>query len=94
MGSFFLQKGLVISYQGQILEYDSRSANEIYFENQKTGQKITLTESAFWSAHTSLQLKIVDAFSSPEALVIKPESTEGLQNFRDLNLIPEKYQLD
>lgn len=94
MGSFFLQKGLVISYQGQILEYDSRSANEIYFENQKTGQKITLTESAFWSAHTSLQLKIVGAFSSPEALVIKPESTEALQNFRDLNLIPEKYQLD
>lgn len=94
MGSFFLQKGLVISYQGQILEYDSRSANEIYFENQKTGQKITLTESAFWSAHTSLQLKIVDAFSSPEALVIKPESTEALQNFRDLNLIPERYQLD
>ncbi|MBS4018217.1 MAG: transposase family protein [Dechloromonas sp.] len=94
MGSFFLQKGLVISYQGQILEYDSRSANEIYFENQKTGKKITLTESEFWSAHISLQLKIVDAFSSPETLVIKPESTEALQNFRDLNLIPERYQLD
>lgn len=94
MGSFFLQKGLVISYQGQILEYDSRSTEELYFENPKTGQKKTLTESEFWSAQASLQLKIIDAFSSPEALVIKPDSSDALQNFRDLNLIPEKYQLD
>jgi len=50
MGSFFLQKGLVISYQGQTLEYDSRSTEELYFENPNTGQKRTLTESEFWSA--------------------------------------------
>lgn len=94
MGSFFLQKGLVVAYFGQILEYDSRAGEELYFENPETGQKKTLTEPEFWSAHASLQLKIVDAFSSRDALVIKPESTERLNTFRDLNLIKEKYQLD
>lgn len=94
MGSFFLQKGLVISFQGQVLEYDSRTADELYFENPKTGQKITITEAQFWSAQASLELKIVDAFSSPNALIIKPESAETARVFRDLNLLPEKYQLD
>jgi len=94
MGSFFLQKGLVIAYRGQILEYGSRFGNELYFEDPKTGQKKTLTESEFWSAHISQQLKIVDAFSSPDVLIIKPESTEDIRNFRDLNRIPDKYQLD
>lgn len=94
MGSFFLQKGLVISYAGQILEYASRTADELYFEDSETGQRKTLTEPEFWSAHASLQLKIINAFSSPNELILKPEASQSIQTFRDLNLIPKKYQLD
>lgn len=94
MGSFFLQKGLVVTYHGQILEYDSRAGEEIYFEDPKTGQLKTLTESEFWSAKETQALQIVDAFSSPKALVIKPNSAANLCDFNDLNRIPTKYQLD
>jgi len=94
MGSFFLQKGLVISYHGQILEYDSRAGGELYFEDPKTGQKKTLTESEFWSAKECQSLHIVDAFSSPNALIIQPDQNANLRDFKDLNRIPSKYQLD
>lgn len=94
MGSFFLQKGLVIAYQGQILEYDSRAGEELYFEDPKTGQRKTLTEGEFWSAQQTNALQIVDAFSSPNLLAIKPDSSATLRDFKDLNRIPTKYQLD
>lgn len=94
MGSFFLQKGLVIAYQGQIFEYDSRAGNELYFEDPETGQRKTLTELEFWSSQQTNRLRIVDAFSSPGQLQIPKLITESLADFKDLNALPTKYQLD
>jgi putative transposase len=92
MGSFFLQQGLVISRRGQTLEYDSRADNEIYFEEPETGKRVTLLESAFWGELQTKRLKIVDAFSSPNTLLL-PQEPQAAQ-FRNLADLPLKYQAD
>jgi putative transposase len=92
MGSFFLQKGLVIRRRGQDLEYDSRSGDELYFEDPKTGQKVTLKEHEFWGEHQTRRLTIVDAFSTPTVLEIPSEMPD--QQFRNLADLSQKYQDD
>jgi len=92
MGSFFLQDGLVISRLGQILEYDSRTATELYFEEPTTGTRVTLTESDFWTELQTKRLGVVDAFSSPKTLIVPPENPEV--QFRNLADLPTKFQND
>ena len=94
MGSFFFQKGLVILYDGQLLEYNSRIDNELYFEEPESGRRRTLTEPEFWSAQQTNALRIVDAFSSPNQLILPSTVDQGVSNVKDLNTIPNKYQLD
>lgn len=92
MGSFFLQNGLVISRFGQILEFTARAEDEIYFEDPTTGKRITLKESAFWAEFQTKRLTVVDAFSSPKALVLPTESPQV--QIRNLCDLPQKYQSD
>lgn len=93
MGTFFLQTGLVVSRQGQTLEYVSRAENELYFDEPMTGRRITLTEPRFWSEFQTNALSIVDAFSSPKLLRTPPPETAAAQ-FKNLADLPEKYQRD
>lgn len=92
MGTFFFQNGLVISRLGQILEYNARAEDEIYFEEPGTGKRLTLKESVFWAEFQTRKLTIVDAFSSPKALVLAPQAPEV--QFRNLADLPQKYQAD
>ncbi len=92
MGSFFLQKGLVISRLGQILEFSARAKDDLYFEDPTSGQRLTLKENLFWSELQTKRLSIVDAFSSPNVLEL-PSETQEVQ-FRNLADLPQKFQDD
>jgi len=92
MGSFFLQEGLVISRRGQIIEYVARTESDLYFEDPSSGERVTVTEHEFWSEFQTKQLTVVNAFSSPKALIL-PAEPQTLQ-FHNLADVPQRYQDD
>lgn len=93
MGSFFLEKGLVIRREGQVLEYSSRWGDEIYFEGVETGKRINLSETQFWYEYQIKSIEVIDAFSSPSLLLIAENKQEPTL-LQDLEAIPNKYQID
>lgn len=92
MGSFFLAEGLVILRLGKLLEFAARADDELYFEEPETGSRITLTESQFWTELHTQRISVVNAFSSPKALLPPPQPlpTDSL----DLGSLPQKFQDD
>lgn len=92
MANFFFQKGLLIQWRGQALEYAGRFGQEVYFEDPETGRRETMLESEFFTAHQSCALTIIEAFSSPKQLLVpeKP-AVPALTNLADA---PERYQED
>jgi len=92
MGSFFLQKGLVIQHLGQTLEYASRCGEELYFDCPETGARVTILESVFWQELQGKCLSIIKAFSSPTTLTTEAEESEDRSI--DLASLPSKYLLD
>lgn len=90
MSSFFLQQGLVIQRSGQILEYSTRVCQEIYFEEPQTGKRVTLTESEFWTELQTMRITVVDAFSSPKALLIPDEPPS--EQIKSLSDLPKHHQ--
>lgn len=92
MASFLLQKGLVIQWRGETLEYVARCADELYFEEPTTGRRETMREPEFWTNHQVGALTIVQAFSSPKQLLV-PETPQQAAptNLADA---PERYQED
>ena len=91
MGTFYFERGLVISRYNQILEYVSRYNHEIYFEDPGTGQQITILEPHFWGDLHAKRIKIVNAFSSPKELNFVADPTDG--DIKTLADLDEKNQL-
>jgi len=92
MGTFFLEKGLVIQRLGQVLEFSSRAGEELNFEEPDTGKWLTIKESHFWAEFQTHRLKIVDAFSAPNILEL-PKKSPAIQTNNLLDL-PKKIQND
>lgn len=92
MSTFFLQQGLVIQRYGQFLEYTARTLQDLYFEEPTTGERLTLSENQFWAEYQTQRLKIVDAFSSPNILLLPElDQTEQIRSLEDLQ---PKHQVD
>lgn len=92
MGTFFLQKGLVIRRQGELLEFASRTPDELYFEEPSSGQRVTIPEPDFWIEYQKQTLSIVEAFSSSKQLLTSPVSDPA--QFLNVADIPDRYQED
>lgn len=92
MGNFFLEKGLVISRRGELLEYSARTNEELYFEEPETGRRETIFLDEFWNEHHTHQISIVKAFSSPKLLLTGNVREET--PFKNLADIAEHYQED
>ncbi len=71
MKNFFLEIGLVIRYQGDVVEYVGRCAQELYFEVPETRRRVVLDESLFWLELQAGRISIIEAFSSPNQLLIQ-----------------------
>ncbi|GAB4062404.1 hypothetical protein [Uliginosibacterium sediminicola] len=85
MAKFFLEKGLVILWRSELLEYRSRHAAELYFENPETGRQETLIEADFWQAYSTGALTIVRAFSSPKKLICEELKTTPTVRLADVS---------
>lgn len=92
MDSFFLQQGLVISFEGQTLEFIRTSAESFCFEEPSTGQQKIITQDDFWDAYSTKQITIVNAFSSPKALHTPPEIEKP--TLIHLDDLPPRYQAE
>src|SRR5690606_16491050 len=86
------QQGLVISFEGQTLEFIRTSAESFCFEEPSTGQQKTIAQDAFWDAYSTKQITIVNAFSSPKALHTPPEIEKP--TLMPLDDLPPRYQVE
>lgn len=92
MAIFFLQKGLVIQWRGETLEYVGRCGDDLYFEEIQTARRETMHEPTFWTNYQVGALVVVQAFSSPKQLLI-PETAPAPVSMI-LAEAPERYQED
>lgn len=90
MASFFLEKGLVVQWKGETLEYIARYGEKLYFEQPETGRRETITELKFWTDLQAGLVVVIQTFSSPKQLII-PE-TSAQPAFTNLADVPERHQ--
>lgn len=72
MGPHYIGEGLVIRYQGRVLEYRQQSSSAIYFEDVETGDIEPFPEIDFQDLYQRRELEILEAFSSPKELGFNP----------------------